>query len=123
MKLYTLYISTWRPPVLIEDSFTWGGFLLGPLWLLYHRCIVAAALTGAALVLIVLLTQGFVTFVLVLALEFLIGLQGSDMRCWSLTERGFKRPMICAARDRDDALLKVLQRAPDLTEHFRAELR
>jgi hypothetical protein len=48
------------------------------------------------------------------------GLFGNDMRRWSLERRGFACAHVIAARDEDGALVRLLDRRPDLAEAFAA---
>ena len=53
MKYWTVHLQPEnRPvaPVLVREGFSWGAFLLGPLWLLAHRAWIPAVLVIAAIV-------------------------------------------------------------------------
>ena len=57
MKFWTAHIRTGAAPVLVREGFSWGALLFGPLWLAVHRAWIAAVLTLAATVLIVVLAR------------------------------------------------------------------
>ncbi len=57
MRFYTAHIRAGAPPVLVREGFSWGALFFGPLWLAAHRAWVAAALSLAAFVLIIVLTD------------------------------------------------------------------
>ncbi|HEY7579925.1 MAG TPA: DUF2628 domain-containing protein [Acetobacteraceae bacterium] len=114
MRFYTAHIRSGTPPVLVREGFSWGALLFGPLWLATHRAWIAAALTLAAFVLIIVLTDGGLAAALLIALVMLLGLSGHDLRRWSLDHRGYLLAQVVAARDELDATARLLERRPDL---------
>ena len=100
--------------MLIREGFSWGALFFGPLWLAAHRVWVPAALSLAAFVLIVVLTENGLAAALLAALVVLLGLSGHDLRRWSLDHRGYLLSQVVAARDELDAMTRLLERRPDL---------
>ena len=114
MRFYTAHIRSGAAPVLVREGFSWGALFFGPLWLAAHRAWVPAAVSLAAFVLIVVLTEGGLAAALLVATTFLIGLSGHDLRRWSLDHRGFVLSQVVTARDELDATARLLERRPDL---------
>ncbi len=116
MRIYTAHTRARRPPVLVREGFSWGALIFGPLWLLAHRAWIAGVLALCAVVAIQLLAPRPLVGVLTLALAWLIGLFGQDLRRWSLARDGFLLVHVVAAPDEDSALARLLDRRPDLIE-------
>jgi hypothetical protein len=51
----------------------------------------------------------------------ILGLTGNDLRRWALEHRGYLLAHVLAARDRDEALTRLLVIRPDLVARFRPE--
>jgi hypothetical protein len=100
--------------VLVREGFSWGAVFFGPIWLAVHRAWIAAILTAAAFVLIVMLAPGELMTVLLTTLIVLLGLSGQDMRRWSLRLRGYLLAQVVTGRSELDALGTLLERRPDL---------
>ncbi len=118
MKFWTAHIRAGAAPILVREGFSWGALLFGPLWLAVHRTWIAAALTLAAFVLIVVLAEADVAAVLLTALIVLLGLSGHDLRRWSLDHRGYLLAQVLVARNELEALGRLLDRRPDLAGRF-----
>lgn len=118
MRFWTAHIRTGTAPVLVREGFSWGALLFGPLWLAVHRAWIAAVLTLAASVLIVVLAPGDAATALLTALILLLGLSGNDLRRWSLDHRGYLLAQVVVARDELEALGRLLDRRPDLGGSF-----
>ncbi len=114
MRIYTAHTLPRRPPVLVREGFSWGALIFGPFWLLAHRAWIAGVLALCAGILIAALAKGDLATELLLALAWLLGLFGQDLRRWSLSRRGFTLVHVVAARDQDSALARLLERRPDL---------
>jgi hypothetical protein len=114
VNFYTAHIRSGTPPVLVRDGFSWGALFFGPLWLAAYRAWIAAALSLAAFVLIIVLTEGGVAAALLIALAILLGVSGHDLRRWSLDHRGYLLSQVVAARDELEATARLLERRPDL---------
>lgn len=124
MRTYTLHVPAGALPgdpgaldraVLVRDGFSWGAFLLTVAWFLAHRLFlaalgVAAALGVLALALTVLRVSPPAGFAAGMLLCWLIGLEASSLRRWTLARRG--RPAVDAvlAASRDEAEAKTFQR-------------
>jgi len=104
--------------VLVREGFSWGAFLLGPLWLAMHRAWIPAALVLAGGILIVVLLPFGVAAVTMSALAVVLGLSGQDCRRWSMDRRGFMLSQVIAARSEPEALGVLLTRRPDLVGSF-----
>jgi hypothetical protein len=81
--------------VFVRDRFTWGAFLLAPLWMLWHRLwlVLLAYLIVMAAVVAGLDRAGFETGarVLIVALiALLIGFEAASLRRWTLRRRGWR---------------------------------
>jgi hypothetical protein len=118
VRFWTAHIRSGAAPVLVREGFSWGALLFGPLWLATHRAWIAAALTLAAFVLIVVLTRDGVSAALLTTLVVLLGLSGNDLRRWSLDHRGFLLAQVVVARSELEALGRLLDRRPDLAGSF-----
>jgi uncharacterized protein DUF2628 len=114
MRVWTAHLRAGTSPVMVREGFSWGALLFGPLWFAVHRAWIAAVLSLAAFVLVVLLTQGGVMAALLLGLAVLIGLSGHDIVRWSLDNRGYLLAQVVLARDELEALRQLLERRPDL---------
>lgn len=119
MNFYSAHLKAGAAPVLVREGFCWAAFLLGPLWLAAHRSWIPAALSLAAYVLVAVLAPPGPRAIIALGLCWLMGLCGHDLHRWSLALRGYKMPQIIAARDSDEALHRLLLRAPDAAAAFR----
>jgi len=118
VRFWTAHIRSGTAPVLVREGFSWGALLFGPIWLAAHRAWIAAVLTLAATVLIVVLAPDDAATALLLALIVLLGLSGNDLRRWSLDHRGYLLAQVVAARDELEALGRLLDRRPDLRGSF-----
>jgi hypothetical protein len=118
VKFWTAHIRSGAAPVLVREGFSWGALLFGPVWLAAHRAWIAAILTAAATVLIVVLTSDGVAAALILALVLLLGFSGHDLRRWSLDHRGYLLAQIVTGRSELEALERLLTRRPDLGGSF-----
>jgi hypothetical protein len=118
VKFWTAHLRAGTAPVLVREGFSWGALFFGPIWLAVHRAWIAAALTVAAFVLIVVLTPGAVMVALLTTLIALLGLSGQDVRRWSLDHRGYLLAQVVTGRSELDALRLLLERRPDLRGTF-----
>ena len=114
MRFYTAHIRSGVPPVLVRDGFSWGALFFGPIWLAVHRAWIAAVLSLAAFVLVIVFTDGGLAAALLIALIALLGLSGHDLRRWSLDHRGYLLSQVVTARDELEATGRLLERRPDL---------
>jgi hypothetical protein len=118
VRIWTAHIRAGAPPVLVREGFSWGALCFGPIWLAAHRAWIAAALTLAAGVLIVVLANDSVAAVSLVALGVMLGLSGHDLRRWSLGHRRYLLAQVVIARDELEALGRLLERRPDLKGSF-----
>ena len=118
MKFWTVHVRSSAAPVLVREGFSWGALIFGPLWLAAHRTWIAAVLTLAAWVLILVLARDGVAAALLTALIVLLGLSGHDLRRWSLEHRGYLLAQVVLARNELEALSRLLDRRPDLRGSF-----
>lgn len=94
--------------VFVRDGFSFWAFLLGPLWMLWHRMwlvllgyvVVVAGLDAA---LSVLGASPIAISVVALFIALLVGLEASTLRRLSLRRRGFRNVGIVSGADREDA--------------------
>ena len=73
MRVYTAHLRDGHVPVLVREGFSWGAFLLGPIWFALRRAWLAAVLSLAFTALILLLAPG-ARFWLLLVLAVTAGL-------------------------------------------------
>jgi uncharacterized protein DUF2628 len=91
----------------VRDGFSFLAFLLPPLWLLWHRLWIEAALAIAALVLAAALHEvtGFALAapLLWLLVSLFVGLEGNGLRIAALRRRGWQEWGVVEAGSLDDA--------------------
>jgi hypothetical protein len=121
VKLYTAMLRHGAEPLLVPEGFAWGALLLGPFWLARHRAWIAAAISLAAFALIAILAPGPTDTILAAGLALILGLTGHDLRRWALEHRGYLLVHVFAARDRDDAFMRLFVHRPDLAARYRPE--
>ena len=92
----------------VRDGFYVWGFLFSVLWMLRHRLWLAAVLFVALVVLVVVglkfagAPAGLQQFA-VIALAFLVGLEGATLRRWTLKRRGWTNVGVVIADNEDEA--------------------
>jgi len=118
VRIYTAHVRARRPPVLVKEGFSWGAFLFGWIWLVFHRAWIPSVLALAAAVLIGGLTGAGARVLLEVGLALLLGLTGRDLVRWSLARRGYTLAHVLAARDTESALARLLTGRPDLAASF-----
>lgn len=121
MNIYTALIKPDAAPVLVREGFSWGAFIFGPVWLAAHATWVAAALSLLVGVLIMVFAPAPACWVLLGGEALLLGLIAGDARRWSLEHRGYVLLHVMAARDCDEAWLRLLTHRPDLATRFQPE--
>lgn len=122
MKVYTALLKTDAEPVLVKEGFSWGALWLGPLWLAAHRAWVAAGLSFAAYVLVLILVPRPARDILLLGLASLHGFLGNDLRRWALENRGYLLLHVLTAPGEEEAFGRLLSDRPDLANRFRPEV-
>ena len=118
MRFWTAHLRDRAAPVLVREGFSWPALLFGPVWLAWQRAWIAAALDLAATILIVAVTSGAATAVLLLGQVVLIGLSGHDLVRGAMRLRGYQLTQVIAARNEAEALGRLLVHRPDLAGRF-----
>jgi hypothetical protein len=121
VKLYAALLKADAEPVLVREGFSWGALILGPFWLAAHRAWIAAAISLAAYILILVLATEPVGAILAAGLALILGLNGHDLRRWALENRGYLLVHVLAAANQDDAFARLLTHRPDLGNRYRPE--
>jgi hypothetical protein len=118
VKLFSAHLKVDAEPLLVREGFSWGALLFGPFWLAAHRAWIAAAISLAVYILIASLAPAPIRLVLGVSLAVLLGLTGHDLRRWTVERRGYLLVHVVAARDAEEALLRLLTHRPDLAGRF-----
>ena len=115
MRVFTVHARAGDRPRtrLVREGFSLWAFLFGPLWLLWRGLWLALLGYGLAAAGIALLPQAWGGWA-ALALQLLLGLHARDLERWTLRRRGFVTEGVVAARDADEALLRLLRARPAL---------
>jgi alpha-beta hydrolase superfamily lysophospholipase len=112
VRIYTAHLHPRKPPVLVREAFSWGALIFGPLWLLRHGVWVPLVISVAALVLIAF-GPAPIRAPLMLMVFVLLGLFGNDLRRWGLGRRRFHLAHVVAARNHDEAYVRLLSSRSD----------
>ena len=124
MRSYTLHLPTEARPgeaigldraVLVPDGFSWAACAYTVLWFLFHLLWVAAlivlvalvALAGAGIALGLSTGAGLIASLLA---AWLIGLEASSLRRWTLARRGWPARDAVTAASREEAESRALNR-------------
>jgi hypothetical protein len=94
--------------VFVRDGFYFRAFLFAPLWMLWHRMWLVLAgyvLVSAVLETVLVVVGATPTDVLIVALliSFLVGLEASTLRRFTLNRRGWRNVGIVSGDDLEDA--------------------
>lgn len=116
MIVYTAHLRLAREPILVQEGWTWAGFLFGPLWLLAQRAWIPAIIDLALFVCLFALLPPGLHGPGALGLALIAGLMGRDLVRWSLARRGYTLAQIVAAPDPDAALVRLLTAQPTLLQ-------
>ncbi|MEO5758705.1 MAG: DUF2628 domain-containing protein [Mesorhizobium sp.] len=91
----------------IRDGFSWLGFLVPPLWLVWNRLWIEAGLTFVVMGLLSMLGEklglGLAGSLLSLLVSFYVGLEGQGLRIAALRRRGWHEWGTVEAGGLDDA--------------------
>ncbi|AZN97425.1 DUF2628 domain-containing protein [Mesorhizobium sp. M9A.F.Ca.ET.002.03.1.2] len=91
----------------VRDGFSWLGFLVPPLWLLWHRLWIEAALAFVAMAVLSVLAErlslGLAGSLLSLLVSLYVGLEGQALRIAALRRRGWHEWGVVEADRIDDA--------------------
>ncbi|RWH77249.1 MAG: DUF2628 domain-containing protein [Mesorhizobium sp.] len=110
----------------VRDGFSWLGFLVPPLWLLWHRLWIEAALAFVAMALLSMLAEGLSLGLagplLSLLVSLYVGLEGQALWIAALRRRGWHEWGVVAAGSIDDADTRyVLEAEAHLDEQAPAQ--
>lgn len=98
--------------VLVRDGFAFLAFLLPPLWLLWHRLWIEAALAFAASMALTALGEtaglGFTGAALSLLVSIYVGLEGPALRINALRRRGWRDSGVVEAKNAAEAEIRYL---------------
>ena len=104
-----------RPPVLVKEGFCWPCLFLGWIGLLALGSWIAALLAGAVgIALTVLLRDVSGAWPILLGWRIAIALFANDWRRLELGLRGLRPGALVAGGSREAALLRLLERQPEL---------
>ena len=114
MAIYSVHSRPGAPAedsIFVKEGFAWAAFFFTLLWALWHRMWIVAAVAFSATAAIVAavswLAQGDLPVNLAsLAVSFILGFEGNDLRRWSLARRGYREIAMAAGRDLDEAELR-----------------
>ena len=123
LRGYTAHLKPGRPPVLVQEGWSWGAFLFGPFWFMASRAWIPALLQAALLLFIAELAPERIGWVLGTALAVLAGLLGRDAIRWALDRRGYVLMHVLAARDEEAALARLLAYRPEIASTMGGLLR
>jgi hypothetical protein len=92
----------------VRDGFSVWAFLLGPLWMLWHRLLLVLLcylilMAGIDTVMAALGASGALIFLIGFLLSVLVGLEASTLRRFTLSRRGWKYIGIASGADREAA--------------------
>jgi hypothetical protein len=88
----------------VLDGFSWAAFLFGPLWMLRYLLIIEligwmVLMAAVAVTAQLLPLPADATWLLLLMLAILVGLEASTLRQWALRRRGWHELGVIAADD------------------------
>jgi hypothetical protein len=92
----------------VRDGFSWPAFILGPIWMLFHRLALVAVLWLAVVLVLGAVTRlvgvsSGTALLVFLLLAFLIGLEASTLQSWTLKRRGWREIGIVVADELEAA--------------------
>lgn len=119
MKTWTVHTASGKAPVLVMEAFSWGAFLFGPVWLLACGAWITGLITGLITLAVCAAVQALVPVAsdyewAVMCLPVVFGVFGRDLRRLDLLLHGYCLAHVVAANGDDDAMLRLLNRHPDL---------
>ncbi|TPM39965.1 DUF2628 domain-containing protein [Mesorhizobium sp. B2-3-4] len=104
----------------VRDGFTWGGLLVPPLWLAWHRLWIEAALTFVVMGMLSMLGQrlglGVAGSLLSLLVSLYVGLEGQGLRIAALRRRGWHEWGVVEAARLGDADMRYTLEAEGLAD-------
>ena len=92
----------------IRDGFSWPAFILGPIWMLFHRLALVLILWLALVFLVGAAMRLFgespgTASLVFLLLAFLVGLEASTLQSWTFKRRGWREVGIVVADELEAA--------------------
>jgi hypothetical protein len=92
----------------VRDGFSWPAFILGPIWMLFHRLVLVVLLWLAVVLVLGVVTRLFgvpagTASLAFLLLALLIGLEASTLQSWTLKRRGWREIGIVVADELEAA--------------------
>lgn len=112
MRIYTVHELPGAPLdgkgiVLVKEGFSFPAFAFSWAWLLYHRMWVALAIWIGLTVTLSYLVQAVLgapaAAAVSLALGFMLGAEGNDIRRWTLERKGYREAGIAAGASLEEA--------------------
>ncbi|MBA4211192.1 MAG: hypothetical protein C0454_16830 [Parvibaculum sp.] len=112
MRIYTVHELPGAPLdgagiVLVKEGFSFPAFALSWVWLIYHRMWVALAIwIGLTVTLSYLAQFAFgagAAMAVSLALNFMLGAEGNDIRRWTLARKSYREAGIAAGATLEEA--------------------
>jgi hypothetical protein len=90
--------------VFLRDRFSWGAFLLGPLWMIWRRLWLVLIVYLVAIVAIAYAMQRFAIptsaqYIVCLLVALLVGMEAPGLRRWTLQRKGWHERGIVVADD------------------------
>ena len=92
----------------VRDGFSWSAFILGPIWMLFHRLALVLVFWLAFVLVLGVVMRLFgvpagTASLVFLLVAFLIGLEASSLRSWTLKRRGWREIGIVVADELEAA--------------------
>ncbi len=123
MKTYTAHLKQDRLPVLVQEGWSWGAAIFGPLWLLTQKAWIPAIIVLALSLVAGRFAPAGLSGILALGIGVLTGVLGRDLVRWTLDRRGYVMAHVLAARDEEGALARLLTARPDVAASYVERLR
>ena len=92
----------------VRDGFSWPAFILGPVWMLFHRLVLVlivwlAIVFALGVAMRLLGVPSGTASVVFLLLALLIGLEASSLQSWTLHRRGWREIGVVVADELEAA--------------------
>lgn len=98
----------------VRDGFSWGAFVFGPFWLLWHRSFLGVLAYAVVAALVAVQKSLGVSMAVTPALFFLLGLfmgfEGPALVRWSMDRRRYRCVEVVSALTREEAEHQFLRR-------------
>lgn len=130
MRIYTVHVrhrglDPDRDLVLVKEGFSWPAFFFGGFWALAHRLWWTALVLFALAIAVEAALMAFSVdatsaFVVSLGVAVAVGSLANDLRRRALERRGFAFAGVVAGDNRDHALRRYLESAPELAHDLGA---